>query len=109
MRQSDSRVPGSGGEPAAPRRDLPMSFGRPRPEEPVEVPVGAASAPVRVQDGQVVLSVGADLVLGKEAQQAFYDQVRELTLLAVQDGLAQAMAGVVAQGVAPAGDAAGTS
>jgi hypothetical protein len=87
--QSDSRVPGRGGEPR-PRsgRGLPPSYGRPTPEEPVEAP---KPSPVSVVDGRVVLEVGAKLVIDQEAAQAFYDSVRDLTQLAIRDGYAAAM------------------
>jgi hypothetical protein len=64
------------------------SFGR-RPEpDVVEVPVPAAQAgPFRV------IEVSADLLLPDEVAQAFYDQVRDLVLLAAADGMAAAMRG----------------
>ena len=90
--QSDGRVPGRGGEPKV-RRGFggpPASFGRPVEPEPVEVPVPPA-APVSVVDGRVVLDVGAKLVIDQGSAQAFYDEVKQLTILAITDGFAAAM------------------
>lgn len=103
-RQSDSRVPGRGGEPKVPARPgggPPASFGRAVPEDPIEVPAAERPSPVRAQDGKVVLEVGADLVLSEESSQRFYDQVRSLVELAVADGFA---AGLAQQDGDPGGD-----
>ena len=93
--QSDSRVPGRGGEPRTPRMRIgapPASFGRPMEEEPIEVPAPEQPpSPVRVQDGKVILEVGADLVIGEESSQRFYDQVRSLVEVAFSDGFAAAL------------------
>lgn len=47
--------------------------------------------PFSVVDGKLVVEVGARLVMDQESVQAFYDEIRQLTVLAVSDGLSTVM------------------
>lgn len=91
-KQSDERVPQRSGEPQVRRGSgPPSSFGRPVQVEPVQAPVDVPAQigglPFRVVNGRLVLEVDVQLVVGQESAQAFYDEVRQLTVLAMSDGL----------------------
>jgi hypothetical protein len=83
LSQSDERVAGR-------RGGLPSSFGRPEPE-PEEVEVPELPGGLQVRDGRLVLPIQAELVINATVGQAWYDQMRELTRLAVIDGTRDAV------------------